>query len=94
MVRNSLVKSLKPTNFIGRKGNEMNEKKHWTIVDELAFNFGLLYTSPSWGGDERTPEGWIKKQAELKKIFAITLKQYNISPDLYGKLRGEKSGAQ
>ena len=85
---------MKPTNFIGRKGNEMNEKKHWTIVDELAFNFGLLYTSPAWGGDERTPEGWIKKQAELKKIFAITLKQYNISPDLYGKLRGEKSGAQ
>jgi hypothetical protein len=40
------------------------------VVDTLVFAFTMLYTSPSWGSDERTPEGWEKKADALRHAFS------------------------
>lgn len=45
------------------------------IVGALIFGFNMVYTSPAWGGDERTPEGWKKKEKAIRKAFTATIKK-------------------
>lgn len=45
------------------------------IVDALIFGFNMVYTSPAWGDDERSPEGWKQKEAALRKEFSATVKK-------------------
>lgn len=50
------------------------------LANELLFSFMMLYTSPSWGGDERTPEGWRQKKAALLRAFILVLKSQHTHP--------------
>lgn len=45
------------------------------IVDALIFGFNMVYTSPAWGDDERSPEGWKQKEAALRREFSATVKK-------------------
>ena len=45
------------------------------IVDALISGFNMVYTSPAWSGDERTPEGWKKKEKAIRKAFTATIKK-------------------
>lgn len=62
----------------------------WTIIDVLLQHFGYLYTSPDWGPDERSAEGWDQKEKELRKLFERVL--LPVIPNIWGIWNAETKG--
>jgi len=55
---------------------EIKMERDWTLADELVFAFNMIYTSSSWGDNERTHEGWIKKETALRERFIDVLETW------------------